>query len=291
MVENLSQRRLGRGLAALIGEVEPEGAVLDRARMQRRVSIEFLRPNPRNPRQSFSEADLEELCNSVREKGIVQPIIVRPDRSAVNRYEIIAGERRWRAAQKVGLHEVPIIVNEASDKEALEIAIVENVQRSDLNPIEEAMGYQQLMDEFGYTQQDLGSVIGKSRSHVANTLRLLKLPEAVHAFLRDGRLSAGHARTLVTADDPVALARRIVEEGLSVRDAERIGQSASAKPGGGRSVRAEKDADTRALEKTLSDQTGLVITIEHSERGSGEVRIRYKTLEQLDTVCRLLQAG
>lgn len=285
-------RRLGRGLAALLGDMaEPEIATAERSG-SRKVPIEFVKPNPRNPRRSFGEADLADLAQSVKEKGIVQPILVRPAKAERNAYEIIAGERRWRAAQRAGLHEVPVIVQDVTDQEALELAIIENVQRTDLNPLEEAFGYEQLIAEFGYTQQDLGQVIGKSRSHVANTLRLLKLPETVKGYLRDGRLTAGHARALVTAEDPGALATRIVEDGLSVRDAEALAQAprqaAVAKPAGGR---REKDADTAALEKTLSDLLGLAVAIEHKESGAGEVRIKYRNLDQLDDVCRRLKQG
>lgn len=285
------KRRLGRGLAALLGDIaEPEAAVLSERSGSRRVPIEFVKPNPRNPRRSFAEADLAELAVSVREKGIVQPILVRPARQQANAYEIIAGERRWRAAQRAGLHEVPVIVQDVSDKEALELAIIENVQRADLNALEEATGYEQLIAEFGYTQQDLGQVIGKSRSHVANTMRLLKLPEKVKDYLRDGRLTAGHARALVSAEDPEGIATRIVEEGLTVRDAEALAQAPKAveppKP-----AKREKDADTRALEKTLSDLLGLAVTIDHKENVGGAVKIQYRSLEQLDEVCRRLRNG
>ncbi|WP_206365486.1 ParB/RepB/Spo0J family partition protein [Siculibacillus lacustris] len=286
------RRRLGRGLAALLGDVaEPELVGADRSGGQKRVPIELIHPNPRNPRRQFGEQDLADLAQSIREKGVVQPILVRPAKNAPNHYEIIAGERRWRASQRAGQHEIPVIVQDVSDKEALELAIIENVQRSDLNPIEEAFGYDQLIAEFGYTQQDLGQVIGKSRSHVANTLRLLKLPEAVKEHLREGRLTAGHARALVGTEDPEGLAATIVDKGLTVRDAEALAAapkaSEPAKPARGK----VKDADTMALEKSLSDILGLVATIEHRPDGSGELRLRYRTLEQLDDLCRRLQRG
>lgn len=286
------RRRLGRGLAALLGDIaEPEAIEPDRSG-SRRVPIEFVRPNPRNPRRAFAEADLADLAVSVREKGIVQPILVRPVKSQANAFEIIAGERRWRAAQRAGLHEVPVIVQDVSDKEALELAIIENVQRSDLNPIEEAFGYEQLIAEFGYTQQDLGQVIGKSRSHVANTLRLLKLPEAVKDHLREGRLTAGHARALVTAADPAGLADRIVEKGLTVRDAEALAQAPKLPEAPKAETRKrDKDADTAALEKSLSDLLGVAVTIDHKETGAGSLRIQYRSLEQLDEVCRRLRNG
>ncbi len=290
MVEEGARRALGRGLAALIGDVGNDAAALERARSQRRVPIEFLRPNPRNPRKSFADTDLEELTASVREKGIVQPILVRRVPGTADSFEIIAGERRWRAAQQAKLHEVPVLIHDVSDKEALELAIVENVQRADLNPLEEATGYQQLIAEFGYTQVALADVIGKSRPHVANTLRLLKLPESVLGFIREGKLSAGHARTLINADDPVGAARQIVESGMSVRDAEAI----TARPGKAKRAtkgRATKDADTLALEKALSDSLGMVVIIAHKPSGSGEVRVRYLNLEQLDAISRRLHAS
>ena len=286
------RRRLGRGLAALLGDMaEPELAAAERSG-SKRVPIELVHPNPRNPRRSFREEDLADLAQSIREKGVVQPILVRPAKAAANHYEIIAGERRWRASQRAGQHEIPVIVQDVTDKEALELAIIENVQRADLNPLEEAFGYEQLIADFGYTQQDLGQVIGKSRSHVANTLRLLKLPESVKDHLRDGRLTAGHARALVGAVDPEGLARKIVDEGLTVRDAEALAQAPKpiegSKPG---RPKKDKDADTLALEKTLTDVLGLAVTIDHRPDGSGEFKVRYRTLEQLDEICRRLQNG
>ena len=194
--------RLGRGLAALIGDVGDEFAALERTRSQRRVPIEFLKPNPRNPRRHFAEAELEELAASIRERGIIQPILVRTLRGAVDQYEIVAGERRWRAAQRAGLHDVPVVLLEVSDREALELAIIENVQRTDLNALEEANGYQALVDEFKYSQDDVAKIVGKSRSHVTNTLRLMKLPDSVQTLIRDGKLSAGHARALLGQPDP-----------------------------------------------------------------------------------------
>lgn len=288
MNEDPSRKRLGRGLAALIGEMDkPETVRQETVRADRSVPIEFVSPNPRNPRRQFVEGDLADLAQSIREHGIVQPVVVRSG-GAPGRFEIIAGERRWRAAQRAGLTEIPVILREVDDKAALELAIIENVQRSDLNALEEARGYQQLIDEHSYTQADLGQVIGKSRSHVANTLRLLKLPDAVGDLITDGSLSAGHARTLVTAEDPVGLARRIIEEGLSVRQAEALASAPARSEDPSRPERKEKDADTLALQKLLSDQTGLKVVINHKERG-GEVRIAYRSLEQLDELCRLLK--
>ncbi|MDQ6434158.1 ParB/RepB/Spo0J family partition protein [Mesorhizobium sp. LHD-90] len=291
MNEDLSKRRLGRGLAALIGEIDKPAATRQTpVQSDSKAPIEFIQPNPRNPRRAFGDADLTDLAQSIKEHGIVQPVVVRPISGQSGRYEIIAGERRWRAAQRAGLTEVPVIVRDVNDRTALELAIIENVQRTDLNPIEEAMGYQQLIDDHSYTQADLGQVIGKSRSHVANTLRLLKLPDDIRGLLIDGALSAGHARTLVTAADPAALARRIVEEGLSVRQAEVLAQQpAPPEPEASPKPAAQKEADTVALEKLLSDVTGLKVAINHKQRG-GEMRIGYKTLEQLDELCRRLKA-
>lgn len=284
MVDEPLRPRLGRGLAALIGDSSDEAPAVERARGQRKVPVEFLRPNPRNPRKAFAEADLEDLSNSIRERGIIQPIVVRTVTGRADSYEIIAGERRWRAAQRAGLHDVPIIVVEAGDRDALEIAIVENVQRSDLNPLEEALGYDQLQNDYQYTQNDLARVIGKSRSHVANTLRLLKLPDSVRQMLGEGALTAGHARALLAVDDPEAAARRIVAEGLSVRDAERMAQAEAdpaPKKASGPRASHQKDADTLAVEKSLTEVLGLAVTIDH--RGeAGEVRIKYASLEQLD---------
>ena len=285
MADELARRRLGRGLATLIGDVETP-AQADRSRAPRRLSIASLRPNPRNPRKSYDPAELDELVQSVREKGVVQPILVRP---VGTEFEIIAGERRWRAAQKAGLHDVPVVVQEATDKEALELAIIENVQRSDLNPLEEAAGYQQLIDDFQYTQAQLAEVIGKSRPHIANTLRLLKFSPAVQDYLRSGQISAGQARAIATLPDPDAAAQKIIAGGLTVREAEALGDTAET-PRKRSTARPDKDADTRALEKQVSDGLGLAVSIAHKPDG-GEVRIRYKTLEQLDDVCRRLRFG
>jgi ParB family chromosome partitioning protein len=279
--------RLGRGLAALIGDAGSEVAAIDRLRGQRLVPIEFLRPNPRNPRKDFKEAELDDLAASIKERGILQPILVRSITGVADAYEIVAGERRWRAAQRANVHDVPIILIEADEKAALEIAVIENVQRADLNALEEAMGYEQLGNEFGYSHGDLARIIGKSRSHIANTLRLLKLPTLSRRMLAEGHLSAGHARALLSVSDPDAVARRIVEQGLSVRDVERITQQETEDSAGRtktKATRREKDADTRALEKDLSDALGLAVSIDvRGERG--EVRIRYKDLEQLDALC------
>ncbi len=293
MAEEQGRSRLGRGLAALIGDVGDEIGAIERARGQRRVPVEFLRPSARNPRRNFVEEDLEDLTTSIRERGILQPIIVRSIPGMMDAYEIIAGERRWRAAQRAELHDVPVILVEADDREALEIAIVENVQRTDLNAIEEAAGYERLIAEFGYTQNDLARVIGKSRSHVANTLRLSKLPEPVRKLVSEGAVSAGHARALLSVSDPEFMAQKIIADGLSVRDIERIvqeearGETRSAAPS---KPKAVKDPDTRALEKALEEALGLSVSIGHKANGSGEVKIGYKTLEQLDALCHRLKS-
>lgn len=290
MSDDISKRRLGRGLAALIGEMDqttPVGEAPKSVSADRLVPIEYIERNPRNPRRYFDESDLQDLSSSIRQHGIVQPVVVR---TIGDRYEIIAGERRWRAAQLSGLVEIPVIVRDVDDRTALEIAIVENVQRADLNPLEEALGYELLIAEHGYTQNDLGDIIGKSRSHVANSLRLLKLPNTVREMLAGGDLSAGHARALVSTSDPAGLARTIVAKGMSVRDAERLAQNdikAQTQPASMPKI-DQKDSDTLALERTLSDALGLDVTINH--RGSGgQVRISYKTLDQLEEICRLLE--
>jgi ParB family chromosome partitioning protein len=277
--------RLGRGLAALIGDVgqETQTTAPDGGRKPRRAPVENLRTNPRNPRRTFTEVELDELAASVRERGIIQPIVVRALRD--NTFEIIAGERRWRAAQRAGLHEVPIVVVEATDAQSLELAIIENVQRSDLNPLEEAAGYQALMDTFSHSQDDVAQIVGKSRSHVANTLRLLRLPEPVKAYVAAGKLTAGHVRMLIGQPNAEALADDIVNRGLNVRQVEAIARQGAGKAVA-KTVKA-KDADTRALEKQLSDALGYTVTID--QRGkSGTVKIVYRDLEQLDEIIRRL---
>lgn len=293
MNDDNSKRRLGRGLAALIGEMDqlPAADIGSQPAVNpdRLVPIEFVGRNPRNPRRYFDESELQDLASSIRQHGIVQPVVVRT--IADNRFEIIAGERRWRAAQLAGLTDIPVIIRDVDDRTALEIAIVENVQRSDLNPLEEAMGYELLIADHGYTQNDLGEIIGKSRSHVANSLRLLKLPEPVRDMLASGTLSAGHARALIPTSDPTALAKTIVAKGMSVRDAERIAQNdikAQGDPTPVQGRKEEKDTDTLALERTLSDVLGLEVSVNHKGNG-GHLRIAYKTLEQLEEICRLLE--
>jgi ParB family chromosome partitioning protein len=283
-----TRSRLGRGLAALIGEAGEESPAIERTRGQRRVPIEFLRPNPRNPRTSFREGELADLAASIKEKGVIQPVVVRTIAGVADAYEIIAGERRWRAAQMAGLPDIPVVIHEADDREALELAIIENVQRADLNAIEEAKGYERLCSEFGYSHGELAKIIGKSRPHVANTLRLLNLPEASRRLVSNGAISAGHARALLALKDPDAAARKIVEHGMTVRDIERLAQreteGAAGRP---RRARPDKDADTRAIEQMLTDALGLHVSIRHNG-GEGELRIRYDRLEQLDELCRRL---
>jgi ParB family chromosome partitioning protein len=281
--------RLGRGLAALIGDVGDETAAVDRARGQKRVPIEYIKANPKNPRKQFDSEELDNLSASIREKGILQPILVRPVSGKKDQYEIVAGERRWRAAQRAGVHDVPITLLEINDKEALEIAIVENVQRADLNPLEEAAGYENLIGQFSYSQNDLAKVVGKSRSHIANTLRLLKLPNSVKKYLNEGKLTAGHARALLAHDDPEKLAKSIVEGGMNVRDVEALSpnERKSTKGKAGAKAKPSKSADVRSLEKKLVDQLGMAVSI--NNRGSkGEMKIKYKSLEQLDALCRKL---
>jgi len=276
MAVGAQKARLGRGLASLIGGPLEEGAGVE----QRTMPLASLKPGRFNPRRNFAEEQLEELAASIRERGLVQPLVVRPSSLDVEVFEIVAGERRWRAAQLAALHEVPVVVRALSDQEAVEIAIIENVQREDLNAIEEGEGYKLLMDGHGYTQEDLAKVIGKSRSHLANTLRLLKLPEDVQELVRTGALSAGHARALIGRADASALAARIVNEGLTVRQIEALVKEAVTKP---KRDKPRKDADTKAAEFELSEALGLGVEIKRKGKGEkGELRIRYTSLDQLE---------
>jgi ParB family chromosome partitioning protein len=289
MAEDAARSRLGRGLAALIGDVGTESSA-ERPRGQRRVATSSLRPNARNPRRIFAEAELDELTASLRERGMIQPIVARPVRGAPDAFEIIAGERRWRAAQRAGLHEVPVVIVEATDEESLQLAIIENVQRSDLNPLEEAEGYRALVEDYSHTQDDIAKMVGKSRSHVANTLRLLKLPPSIRAYIFKGKLDAGHARMLVGQPNAEKLAEEIVARGLNVRQVEEIARQESGRNGKSHSRKrsAEKSADTLALEKRMSDALGLVVSID--ARGeSGVVSIRYRNLDQLDDLAQRLE--
>lgn len=292
-------RGLGRGLSALMADVTESHESTTAAPKQpdRMIPIERIAPNPDQPRRSFDQQALQDLAASIREKGIIQPLIVRPQPGREGSFEIVAGERRWRAAQMAKLHDVPVLVRDFDDTEVLEVAIIENVQRADLNPVEEAAGYQQLMEKFGHTQEKLATALGKSRSHIANSVRLLALPDEVLSLIRDGKLTAGHARALVTAEDPLALARKIVKKGLSVREAEKLAKAVKknifsddaapkTKPGD------QKDADTKALEGDLSAGLGMKVTIDHKPgQDSGQLMISYETLEQLDDLCRILSVN
>lgn len=296
MADRKEKRGLGRGLSALMADVDltaqdsPSDAT-PQSGPDRVLPIERVVPNPDQPRRDFDEAALQELTDSIAEKGIIQPLIVRLSPEGGNTYQIVAGERRWRAAQRAKLHEVPVVVREFSDTEVLEIAIIENVQRADLNPVEEALGYRQLQEKFGHTQEQLSTALGKSRSHIANLMRLLNLPNAVLTWLREDKLSAGHARALITSDDPTALARVVMAKGLSVRETERLAKSDAAKDGtsGKPSVITDKDADTRALEQDLQAALGMKVSIDHAPGGEkGKLLISYKDFEQLDLLCRKL---
>lgn len=289
------KRGLGRGLSALMADVSETESVAARgpSAADQLVPIERISPNPDQPRKQFVQDDLDDLAASIREKGVLQPLIVRARSNGD--YEIVAGERRWRAAQMAQLHALPVIVREFSDIEVLEVAIIENIQRADLNAAEEAAGYKQLMDKFGHTQEKMAEALGKSRSHIANLLRLLNLPIGVLELLRGGQLSAGHARALVPAQDPLALAQKIIKGGLSVRAAEALVKSELTGAGKRQPNRttqvAEKDADTKALEGDLSANLGMAVSLSHTNgQESGQLTVQYKTLEELDELCRLLSA-
>jgi ParB family chromosome partitioning protein len=317
-MSQMKTSRLGRGLSALLGDADPStpraepaapaaeaaaasgepalravpSEALDNVRL---LPIEHLRRNPDQPRKRFDDKDLQELTDSIRQKGLIQPILVRPIHGTPNAYQIVAGERRWRASQRAELKEVPVVVRDLNDQEVLEISIIENVQRADLNAIEEARGYKALMEQFGHTQEDIAKVIGKSRSHVANTLRLLALPPRVRDMVYEGKLSAGHARAIASAPDPEALADRIIEAGLTVREAEALARQAHEDAGteaGSRGGRPSmKDSNVLALEAEVTATLGLEVDIRHKADGGGEVRIRYSQLSQLEDVCRRLKAA
>jgi ParB family chromosome partitioning protein len=284
MAEEASRSRLGRGLASLIGDLGAEAN--DRGRTQRRLPIELLKRNPNNPRRAFSEAQLDELAQSIRDRGIIQPLIVRP--AGHDNFEIVAGERRWRAAQRAGLHDVPVVVVEVNDRDALQLAIIENVQRADLNAIEEANAYQRLAEEFGYSQEEVAKTVGKSRPHVANTLRLLKLSKPVQELIASHKLDAGHARSLVGLDDQEQLADLIVAGGYSVRQVEALVRERSARSADKRREPRSKDANSLAFERRLTDALGLQVTL--NQRGEGGVlQIRFSNLDQLDDIARKLE--
>lgn len=290
------KRGLGRGLSALMSDVAETEAVVSTgpASADRTLPIEQISPNPDQPRKRFEDSDLDDLTASIKEKGVIQPLIVRA--VGGDHYEIVAGERRWRAAQRAQLHQLPVVVREFTDVEVLEVAIIENIQRADLNPVEEAAGYRQLMDRFGHTQEKMAEALGKSRSHIANLLRLLNLPDAVLEMLRRGDLSAGHARALIPAEDPLALAQKIVKGGLSVRAAEALVKAerpddngATPKP---KVSAPDKDADTKALEGDLSATLGMKVSLNHKPgQEKGQMTLHYKTLEELDELCRILSGS
>ena len=286
------RRGLGRGLSALMADVDvgsgEQSASSSPRRAETTIDVARISPNPDQPRRTFTEEALQDLTASISEKGIIQPLILRVNPRDPDGYEIVAGERRWRAAQKAQLHQVPAIIRELDDTEVLELAIIENIQRADLNAIEEAAGYRQLMDRFGHTQDKLAQALGKSRSHIANLLRLLNLPEVVLEMVRGGQISAGHARALVTAPDPIALAREVVKLGLSVRQTEKLAKTKSPHPSNDNGT-PEKDADTKALEKDLAAALDMKVAIAHAPGSeTGTVTIRYRDLEQLDEICRRL---
>ncbi len=298
MSKKPERRGLGRGLSALMADVGPAEEKSTDAPARKadlRVPIERVFPNPDQPRRHFADEALQELAASIREKGVIQPLIVRPSKAGDGKYEIVAGERRWRASQLAQVHDVPVIVREFDDTEVLEVAIIENIQRADLNPVEEAQGYRQLMDRFGHTQEKLAEALSKSRSHIANLMRLLQLPDDVQDHLREGRLSAGHARALITCDDPSGLAKVVVAKGLSVRDTEKLAKGDKApkakgapKIGGGSK---EKDADTRALELDLSANLKMRVEIDHPPgQEAGKITVSYDNLDQLDELCRILSS-
>ncbi len=293
--ENVSGRRrtnLGRGLDALFGEDDTSYEPGGRDRQTRVLPIEQIRPNPKQPRKRFAEIDLDDLVASIREQGVLQAILVRPSPTMPDLFEIVAGERRWRAAQRAQLHEVPVVVRDLDDSAALQIAIIENIQRENLTPIEEAGGYRQLSDQFGHTQEQIGQVVGKSRSHITNTLRLLELPGPVRTLVDDGALSAGHGRALLACPDPEAAARIVVEQGLNVRQTEQLardGGDPGPKKGGRRTKKADKDANLQALEHEMSSRLGLRVSIDASGDGrAGALTIRYRSLEQFDGLLQLL---
>lgn len=295
-MEKKNERKgLGRGLSALMADVNLTPAAEDvdsrpRLEGEMKLSVDRISPNPDQPRRDFDPAALQELADSIRAKGIIQPLVVRPMNGGSD-YQIVAGERRWRAAQIAQLHEVPVVVRHFSDQEVIEIAIIENIQRADLNAVEEALGFRQLMDRFGHTQEKVAEALSKSRSHIANTLRLLSLPDDVQMMVRTGKLSAGHARAIIGAPDPLVLAKKIVGAGLSVREAEKLVRQSAHKAASPKGTGASnaKDADTRAIEADLSANLGMLVSIEHGAAGDGgTLRVRYKTLDQLDMLCQVL---
>lgn len=298
---------LGRGLSALMADVDTAAQPREDNASQglpielgeKYVPIEKIFPNPEQPRRRFADEDLEDLANSIRAKGVIQPLIVRKRPNGEGEFEIVAGERRWRASQMAQLHELPVIEREFTDTEVLEVAIIENIQRSDLNPVEEAFGYQQLMDKFGHTQEKLAEALGKSRSYIANLLRLLNLPDTVQDYLKEGKLSIGHARALITTDNATSIARQVVEGGLSVRETEKLvkrlaqgSENSDATPKQRGPSAADKDADTKALEGDLSAAIGMSVSVNYdSKNEKGTVVISYSSLDQLDDICRIINSN
>ncbi|PIB26573.1 chromosome partitioning protein ParB [Amylibacter kogurei] len=296
MSKKPEKRGLGRGLSALMADIEPSptpnaGESAPRREGEMRIAIEKIHPNPDQPRRDFDPEELENLAASIAERGVIQPIIVREDPLHQGDYQIVAGERRWRASQKAQLHEIPVLLRKMSDREVLEVAIIENVQRADLNAVEEALGYRALMDSFGHTQEQVSTALGKSRSHIANVLRLLNLPADVLTYLRQGKLTAGHARALVGNDDASAMAREIIKKSMSVRQAETLAKN-GLKPKNALKLSAPaKDSDTRALETDLSVNLGMKTSIDHKAGGeTGSVTISYKNLDELDRLCAILSS-
>lgn len=281
------RKGLGRGLSALMSDVNLRPEADGARRADTRLPVSRLKPNPLQPRKDFDAEALESLAQSLRQKGVIQPLVVRP---VGDSYEIVAGERRWRAAQIAQLHDVPVVIRDLDDTEVLEVAIIENIQREDLNAIEEALGLKALIDRFGHTQEKIAEALAKSRSHIANLLRLLSLPEDVQGMVREGKLSAGHARALIGTPDPAALARKVAAQGLSVRETERLVKNSAGKTTPSPRGNAERDADTRALEGDLSAHLGLAVTIDHKGE-SGSVTIRYASLDDLDRLCGLLSSA
>ena len=298
MADKKSKRGLGRGLSALMADVveSPEVSSDQVKSADRTLPIESIEPNPDQPRRHFEKSAIEDLAASIREKGIIQPLIVRPSPRGRDRFEIVAGERRWRASQIAQLHNVPVIVREFEDTEVLEIAIIENIQRADLNPIEEAAGYNQLMEKFGHTQDRLSTALGKSRSHIANMVRLLTLPPEVQSFLGDGRLSAGHARALITAEDPIGLAKQVIQKGLSVRQTESLAKTGTSTENNQKKSKTSgssltKDADTIALENDLSASLGMKVSLTHKPgQDAGQLMVLYESFDHLDELCRRLSS-
>jgi ParB family chromosome partitioning protein len=295
--KNQKQRGLGRGLSALMADMDTpnKGAskVTDKPVGEQSLPIEKVHPNPDQPRRDFTAEDLDDLAASIAERGIIQPLIVRKDPGNAGGYQIVAGERRWRAAQRAKLHSVPVLIRDFNDQEVLEVAIIENIQRADLNSVEEALGYRQLMDKFGHTQEKLSDALGKSRSHIANILRLLNLPETILVYIREGKLSAGHARAMIPSNNPLAIAKHVIQNKLSVRETEALVKASLsvAKPAKKGSTPKVKDSDTRALETDLSTNLRMKVGIEHkSGTEEGTLKISYKSLDDLDDLCRILSS-